>query len=349
MVVGTVAFGVLVTVSLIISLFVLFAHALVPKMIRPPGDFIIIQAIAQVFIDIHWYSVFFNNELPQNSPQCITIGALTVFFTSLSMNCIFALCIDITIKLRNRATSTPTSRRIIYYIGIFGFPLFLVILSIFNDDYGYSTSGSCSLKPFSTSSNIRLCSFFAEILIQLILICYINKKIGNIYSKVTFNYFLVVISESLFVFTSNLFKMIALGIDDAQTQEAFVYIYEIISSSTGIAIGICRLYNKRLLRHLLWKLRCKKKKEFLNLASSDASNSLILNENVYNLGDLYDRITIISMMQMIILISLKLSQAPHNLIDLEREKEFDEYVFDQKLFDTLVDKYNEQGIKERKF
>lgn len=347
MVVATVAFGVLVTVSLIISLFVLLAHAIVPKMIRPPGELIIIQAIAQVFIDLHWYSVFLNSELPENSPQCKVIGALTVFFTSLSMNCIFALCIDITIKLRNRATSTSVSRRLIYHVCIFSFPVFLVLLSVFNDDYGYSTSGSCSLIPFSISSNIRLCSFYAEILIQLVLIVYIYKKIGKIYSKVTFNYFLVVISESLFVFTSNLIKTIALVIDDAQTQAAFILIYEIISSSTGIAIGISRLYNKRLLKHLLWKLRCKKK-EFLNLASSDASGSLILNENVYNLGDLYDRITSISMLHMIILISLKLSQAPSNLVDLEREKEFDEFVFDQKLFDTLVHKYNDQRIKERK-
>lgn len=346
MVIETITFGILVTASLLISIFVLFAHCLVPKMIRPPGDFIFLQAIAQVFIDLHWYSVFYNKELPKDSPQCTVIGALTVFFTSFSMNCIFALCIDLTIKVRNRATNTSKNKRLVYYIGIVGFPVFLVILSICNGDFGYSPSGSCSLKSMSLSSNIRLASFLVEIIIQIFLICYIYYKIGKTYSKVTFNYFLVVVAESVFVFSSNLLKFVSLLIDDAETQFVLLYSYEIISSSTGIAIGISRLYNRRLLKHLFWKLKMKKNKNITNLMSSEVSSSSLINENVYNLGDLYERITDISLLQMIVLVSLKLRQAPKNLVDLENQKNFDEYMFDQKLFENLVQEYENPNIKE---
>ena len=168
----------LVTLSLIISSFVVVVHLIIRKMLRPPGDLIFMQSIAQVIIDIHWYSVFLTSNISESDAFCTFTGAITVFFTAFSSNCILCLCIEITLKLMNRTSAHNKIRRIAYYIFICGFSSFLVILATFHGDYGYSKLNTCSVTSGSLTSNIRLLNFIVDILIQIVLVVYMLKKIG---------------------------------------------------------------------------------------------------------------------------------------------------------------------------
>lgn len=167
----------LVTLSLIISSFVVVVHLVIRKMLRPPGDLIFMQSIAQVIIDIHWYSALFTSGIPESHAFCTFTGAITVFFTAFSSNCILCLCIEITLKLMNRTSAHNKVRRIAYYIFVCGFSLFLVILATFHGDYGHTKLKTCSARPQSLTSNIRLANFIVDILIQIALVAYMLKKI----------------------------------------------------------------------------------------------------------------------------------------------------------------------------
>jgi hypothetical protein len=125
----SIAYITIVTFSLLLSSFVLIVHLLIPKLLRPPGDLIFCQSIAQVMIDLHWYSVFFSAQVNEDSRMCMFTGAITVFFTTFSSNCILCLCIEITFKLANRISTHNKLRRIIYYSAMISFSSFLLILA----------------------------------------------------------------------------------------------------------------------------------------------------------------------------------------------------------------------------
>ena len=185
---SSLVYFVLVTLSLIISSIVVVVHLIIRKMLRPPGDLIFMQSIAQVIIDIHWYSAFLANNVSEDDFFCKFTGAITVFFTTFSSNCILCLCIEITLKLMNRTSAHNKIRRFVYYSFICGFSLFLVILAAFLGDYGLSLLNTCSVTSKSLTSNIRLFNFTVDILIQIVLVAYMLKKIGKVYSKLTLNY-----------------------------------------------------------------------------------------------------------------------------------------------------------------
>lgn len=55
MIVSTIAVG-FALISIVISLISISVHLLIPKLLKHPGEFIFIQTIAQLFLDVHWLS-----------------------------------------------------------------------------------------------------------------------------------------------------------------------------------------------------------------------------------------------------------------------------------------------------
>lgn len=43
--------------SMFVSLVAMAVHIAIPKLLHHPGEFILIQCIAQIFIDVHWLEV----------------------------------------------------------------------------------------------------------------------------------------------------------------------------------------------------------------------------------------------------------------------------------------------------
>jgi tellurite resistance protein TehA-like permease len=178
-----------------------------------------------------------------------------------------------------------------------------------------------------------------------VLIIHILKKIGKIYSKVTLNYFLVVVSDSVFIILANLLKYISYAIKDQNSKLILLQISSFIAAGTGIAIGLSRLYNKRLLSELLWKLRKKPKVSLshsINSHQSESDSSLLMS-NIYNMGDLFESITSKSLAQMLITIFIKSSEYK---IEVEHENEFDEFLFNEENFRELSGELGVRSINE---
>ncbi|OMJ72567.1 hypothetical protein SteCoe_28954 [Stentor coeruleus] len=345
--------AILTTISLLLSIFSILIHLQFRRLLKPPGELIFIQCIAQFFIDIHWYSSIFiwyysYRQIGPKSSLCTFIGCIAVFFTSISMNYLLALCIEVTIKLHSRSYDNYAKRKVIYHLASVSFAMFLVIRGIVCDEYGGSTINTCSLIHGTTTSQIRQDSFYVEIGLMTILIIYIMVKIGKIYSRVTFNYFLVIISMSVLVILTNVLKEISESTSDPDLTYKFA---NILGSATGIATGVARAWNKNLLKMIYWKYFswCRKKqKKFIHSADQPSEDSFI-NSNIYYLGDLFDSMTIKSLLQMLSVVSLRFKNPDPLSMNIENEKCFDEYEFDDKLFKQLIEEYQMPRIKESNY
>lgn len=279
---------------------------------------------------------------------CKCMGVFTVLSSSISMNYMLALSIEVVIKLRKGTHSYFKLRKVLYHAISVGFAVFLVVLAEIHGDYGSSDIKTCSLAPKSLTESIRLSSFAIDIILMWLLIGYMLGKVGKTYSNVIFNYFLVIFSMTLSVTIVNL-----LGFSedfDLKNPTIYSQIALLIGTTTGISIGLSRLANRRLLKQIFWKFGIKKKRISKLTSSSifEQSDSLV-NQNIYNLADLFENLEKKKLMQILAVISMRFSDHSGNSFSLENEAEYDQYEFDEDLFERLSIMYEMPKINESIF
>lgn len=276
---------------------------------------------------------------------CKCMGVCTVFFSSISMNYMLALSIELVFKLRNKVLVHYKLQRVFYHVICIGFALFLVVLAEIRGDYGSSGVETCSLVHNSLTENIRLGSFGVEVIIFWIVLTYMAKKIGNSYSNLLFNYYLVILSMTITVTLVNVIGNVQfLGV---KYQHIYGDIALIIGTTTGIWVGLSRLANRRLLKQVLWKLGYKPKNS-INVRRSaliEQSDSM-LSENIYNFGDLFEDLSKKTIMQLLTVISLRFEKNKYDSFSLESEPEYDEYEFDVKMFEKLGDRIDIANLNQ---
>ena len=265
------------------------------------------------------------------------------------MNYMLSLSIEVIVKLKKQTHTYFKIRRVGYHAFSIGLALFLVVLAASLGDYGSSNMQTCSVVPRTVTANIRLATFAIEIVAMWAMIAYMMKKVGKTYSNVIFNYFLVIFTMSASVTIVNILGFAK----DFQADHPHIYteLALVIGSTTGISIGLSRLSNRRLIRHILWKfgIKLKPKKNIYTrtITLTELSDS-ILNENIFNLGDLFENLSKKTLMQILSVIFLRFSEHHRNSYSLENEPEYDQYEFDQELFETLGKIHDLPRIIDRK-
>ena len=256
--------------------------------------------------------------------------------TSMSMSYMLCLCIEVVLKLRMQTITHYKFRRIVYHLFSIGFAVFLVVLALCLGEFGSSRIKTCTLAHGSITHHIRLASFAFDIAAMWILMAFIVGKVGKTYSNVIYNYYLVILSVSICVTITNILNNIELF--GGNNQEGFADCAGIIAASTGIWIGISRLYNKRLVRHVLWKLGFKHRNTpALEKSEVTIQSDSLLNENIYNLGDLFENLSKKIALQILSVISLRFGNCNDKLFSIENEADYDQYEFDKELFDGVGD------------
>ena len=238
--------------------------------------------------------------------------------------------------------------KIVYHTLCIGLAGFLLVLAEIRGDYGNSQLNTCSLVGTSVSEYVRLGIFAAEIILMWILIFFMRKKVGKTYSNVFFNYFLVIFTMNLSVTIVNLLSFSKyIGLKD---HELISSISLAIASSTGLLMGISRLSNKRLIKQILWRVGLKKKKKIVLIENPSINESdSFLSQNIYNLGDLFDNLTKKRLMQILAMVSLRFTSHDNHNFTVENEADYDQFEFDECLFNNLSLHFQMPRIKESIF
>ena len=280
-----------------------------------------------------------------HASACTCMGIFTVFFSSVSMNYMLALGIEVALKLKRQIQAHYRIRKILYHVLCIGFALFLVVLALVRGDYGYSSMKTCSVIGGSATYNIRLASFAGIIVSIWLLAPWIMGKVGKTYSNVIFNYFLVVVFMTLTVTSTNILNSIEyFGVE---RREIYSEIALVVGCSTGIWMGIARLWNKRLIRQVLWKVGIKHRRTgYLRASGGFRHSDSLLNENIYNFGDLFENISKKSALRILTVVSLRFGNCDEKFFSIENEVDYDQYEFDQEVFEGLGDAYDMERLNE---
>lgn len=275
---------------------------------------------------------------------CKWIAVCDVLSSSFSMNYMLCLSIEVVIKLYDKTDNHYKLKKFVYHFFALGQGVLLVVFAELNNDFGSSDIGTCSLIPTSLTEALRVYSFAVEIILMWILIGAMVKKVGKTYSNVIFNYFMVILTMTFSVTIVN-----ALGyankfnFKDPQTYSNLALV---IGSSTGVSMGLSRLMNKRLIKQVLWKLGYKWRFRYRNLQSFKSSYDSFLNINIYNLGDLFENLHKKFFMQMLSMICLRFTEHDKRGVSIEFEPGYNQFEFDEGLFDELSSYHDLPRIKE---
>lgn len=277
---------------------------------------------------------------------CKWAGVCDILSTSFSMNYMLCLSIEVTIKLYKKTSIHYRLKKYCYHIFSIGQGVFLVVLAELHNDFGSSDIGTCSLVPTSLTESIRIYTFMVETILMWVLVGIMYKKVGKTYSNVIFNYYMVILTM-----TSSVTVVNVLGYSDKfdkKDQQIYSNIALVVGSTTGISMGLSRLINKRLIKQILWKLGYKWRFHYRNLNSLQSSYDSFLHGNVYNLGDLFENLHKKYFMQMLSLICLRFTTHEKNCVSIEMEDGYNQFEFDEGLFDDLSLAYELPPIKESK-
>ena len=250
------------------------------------------------------------------------------------MNYMVSLSIEVVVKLKKQTHAYYKLRRILYHVLSVGLALFLVILAEILHDFGTSDIKTCSLAPHSITETTRLVIFGVQTVLMWCLIVYMIKKVGKTYSNVIYNYFLVIFTMTASVSIVNILGFA--GEFNLKNPGMYTAVALAVGATTGISMGISRLSNRRLIKHVLWKFGYKARRNIvLKEGSVEESSDSLINKNVYNFGDLFENLSKKTLMQILAVISLRFERHLDSDFRIENEAEYDQYEFDEELFEKM--------------
>jgi len=111
-----------------------------------PESLIIWQSLAQIILDIHWFTGIETFHKAMSDFDCLFLGAFSLYFYYLSWNYILILAIEILLKIQNPVKTGYKKRRIWYHIlaHLSSLVVFIIILTSGTD--GASIMKTCFVE-----------------------------------------------------------------------------------------------------------------------------------------------------------------------------------------------------------
>lgn len=144
-----------VSLSIVSEFLLIFAFIKLEQIRKYPGQFILIQTIFQLFLDIHWLSGLGSLHLSLHKQICKLIGALTTCCVFHAWTFNFFISLEVYKKLI-QPKSTRKTRFYLYFISTILFTITILLCLLVSDQTGISLFNTCSIEAGSPYQLINL-------------------------------------------------------------------------------------------------------------------------------------------------------------------------------------------------
>jgi hypothetical protein len=252
---------ILAILSLFVTTFVIFLHFWMPKLRRHPGQFVLIQCVFQFCYDLHWLAAYpkVSQYLVEKPSACVYAALFTDSSFNLGLFYTCVLSIELIIKVNRSASFAYYKRSIFYHFFAVVFIISLESLYVVIGAFGKTKFDTCGLSSAEAEiiENIpQLISF----IILLFSLFYLFKKLFLCYSKLMWNYFLI-------IFCVELTWQIPTGVESVRIfiqNTITVDIVYLIGTMSGILVGLARLIDGKIYRELRQRYLPERKKSIMN-------------------------------------------------------------------------------------
>jgi hypothetical protein len=269
------------TISFVCSVLLILVHFLMPKTRKHPGQFILIQALFQAYLDLYYMTIpnYFNPI--KTDTGCYIFGLI---FTQalIQANYFFVIfAIEIYIEMKKKFTTTHLNRCRVYYIISFVIFVVSLVAGILTDGYGKKNEFSCFVKKSSVFGDVVI---FSLLLMDgiLLIVLFLSFRVNTTRSKIIKKHLAMVCLSEILIITSY-FVDLAYSNFQYNNNDKIALVF---LTPLGFIISIFRLSNKKLLREIKWKLFHKSRR--LSQLNREKSCLLTFNDEVSTINEFFE-------------------------------------------------------------
>lgn len=257
-------------VSFITTLVCILVHYIVPKIRKNPGNFVLIQAYIQLFVDANWVMINGFSDIYYSILPCEALGGLLSITVMISFFYTATVTIEVYLQLNSQAISSHSKRTKVYYVLSIFLAILIIGFSVITKSYGQNFLGFCFYKTSSIGTALFFIYYIAYLFLMLFTSFKSIKKNNSFHSKMINQYLTMVIATSV-IESIHVIAMVYLL--TVENDEYIIQVCMILAISVGEVLAVFRLWNKELIRDLWWKI-FPSKMEFINNDRNDTLLSL---------------------------------------------------------------------------
>lgn len=238
-------------ISLMLTIICIAAHYIIPKIRKNPGNFVLVQAYLQLYIDLNWTLLLASPNTYFSLLPCPILGGLLSLFAINSYFYCAAISLEVYHQMKNKIILSHHKRTKIYYLASIFITLFFLIFSIITESFGENFLNFCFFKTNSLGTLLFFIyyTFFLAFMWFTIVGSLRNNK--NYKAKIISQYLTMVFATTV-IETLQLIGMIYVIVIDPSP--VFQEITLILAIILGAVLAIFRLWNKELIRDIKWKI-----------------------------------------------------------------------------------------------
>ncbi|OMJ84805.1 hypothetical protein SteCoe_13992 [Stentor coeruleus] len=272
------------SISAICEILIIYGFAKLKRVRNYPGIYILVQSIAQLYIDIHWITIFAAVQETLSPFSCRLLGSLVFYAYTIAWNYTFFLSLEVYLKITSAVSKTSSKPK---FYHIFGQVTSLApgLILAFSNQNGKSGLGTCSIQAHSILEilwGIQII-IYAPLCLIFVILSFSHSKNNDKKLKNGLKYHLYVVLVFIFTITpAEIFD--TLNWTELETPESELKILAanisvIIGAISGALVFVARFSQKNLLRSL-WKA-------IINKRTIIGVDENILNINLLPYTDLF--------------------------------------------------------------
>ena len=172
---------VLAPIGIVTSLTIIIAHIYSPKLRAHPGDLIMMVAVAELFLTIHWFSsalnstYFINGNTSDGSWFCEIESLIAVSGANLEI--LYNFCFITSIFMKVFLLNAKRIKSYVYHIFSLSIAFMIVFYNYIEGNMGLNPYGTCSIKIVSKKSIVAGALSLIVLAIFSFFVLYYTKKV----------------------------------------------------------------------------------------------------------------------------------------------------------------------------
>jgi len=172
---------ILAPIGIITSSIIIIAHIYSPKLRAHPGDLIMMVAVAELLLTIHWFSsainssYFLDSNTSDGTLMCKIESIIAV--TGANLEVLYNFCFITSIFMKVFLLNAKRVPWYFFHIGSLSIAAVIVIFNYMDGKMGLNPYGTCSIKMVSTKSIIAGALMLILLALFSIFVLYYTKKV----------------------------------------------------------------------------------------------------------------------------------------------------------------------------
>lgn len=238
-------------ISLITTITVIILHIKYPKLLKHPGQYVLIQCICQFLYDLHWCISFPGFNLYRKIDTICKVEAIVIASSfNLGLMFVTVLGIELCLKFKFKGSIAYFKRSLFYNMTCISIAVIIDVLLLVEGEFYITEYDTCSVSSFSSDMMESIMCMISSIIMCFSLIYMIlnkNKNSVKVIKNFGFIIFFVILT---WIFPTSIAYFHKYFYETDLKDTAYL-----LGTISGTLIGFSRIINYKVVRFIHKKVK----------------------------------------------------------------------------------------------